>query len=244
MFEQQGSVYTKTLSHYICSSLLWCNRCLGSTRSLMCVCVCLCFCRSGRPVSFMVVLNTPSPLSKISWVNRLHLAKIALRKPQTHSLTQCYLLIEAKYCMFLKCNNNLLDMLLAKKLFSNDVFPLDSSFCVTLVEGSWGAQDVVLISWYLWGSKKKKSSSVLWAAKTFTQNIVDLPESGAAETRQVWEKESRFHCGTTNHHMVGARDWSPHLAARPGLASSALLERPPPLMASVALVLSQFTCTD
>ncbi|TWW62743.1 Rho guanine nucleotide exchange factor 10-like protein [Takifugu flavidus] len=34
--------------------------------------------KSGRPVSFMVVLNTPSPLSKISWVNRLHLAKIAL----------------------------------------------------------------------------------------------------------------------------------------------------------------------
>lgn len=34
--------------------------------------------RSGRPVSFMVVLNTPNPLSKISWVNRLHLAKIAL----------------------------------------------------------------------------------------------------------------------------------------------------------------------
>lgn len=26
----------------------------------------------------MVVLNTPNPLSKISWVNRLHLAKIAL----------------------------------------------------------------------------------------------------------------------------------------------------------------------
>lgn len=36
--------------------------------------------RSGRPVSFMVVLNTPNPLSKISWVNRLHLAKIALRE--------------------------------------------------------------------------------------------------------------------------------------------------------------------
>ncbi|XP_010782576.1 rho guanine nucleotide exchange factor 10-like protein [Notothenia coriiceps] len=33
--------------------------------------------KSGRPVSFMVVLNTPNPLSKISWVNRLHLAKIA-----------------------------------------------------------------------------------------------------------------------------------------------------------------------
>ncbi|KAL7408047.1 hypothetical protein ABVT39_017369 [Epinephelus coioides] len=36
--------------------------------------------KSGRPVSFMVVLNTPSPLSKISWVNRLHLAKIAQRQ--------------------------------------------------------------------------------------------------------------------------------------------------------------------
>ncbi|XP_058849292.1 rho guanine nucleotide exchange factor 10-like protein isoform X3 [Acipenser ruthenus] len=35
--------------------------------------------KSGRPVSFMVVFNTPSPLSKISWVNRLHLAKIAQR---------------------------------------------------------------------------------------------------------------------------------------------------------------------
>ncbi|XP_043917752.1 rho guanine nucleotide exchange factor 10-like protein isoform X2 [Protopterus annectens] len=36
--------------------------------------------KSGRPVSFMVVFNTPSPTSKISWVNRLHLAKIALRE--------------------------------------------------------------------------------------------------------------------------------------------------------------------
>eukprot|EP00063_Salmo_salar_P015871 XP_013990706.1 PREDICTED: rho guanine nucleotide exchange factor 10-like protein isoform X2 [Salmo salar] len=36
--------------------------------------------KSGRPVSFMVVFNTPSPLSKISWVNRLHLAKIAKRE--------------------------------------------------------------------------------------------------------------------------------------------------------------------
>uniref|UniRef100_A0A3B4ZJ80 Rho guanine nucleotide exchange factor 10-like protein n=1 Tax=Stegastes partitus TaxID=144197 RepID=A0A3B4ZJ80_9TELE len=36
--------------------------------------------KSGRPVSIMVVFNTPSPVSKISWVNRLHLAKIAQRK--------------------------------------------------------------------------------------------------------------------------------------------------------------------
>ncbi|XP_022617369.1 rho guanine nucleotide exchange factor 10-like protein [Seriola dumerili] len=36
--------------------------------------------KSGRPVSIMVVFNTPSPLSKISWVNRLHLAKIAQRQ--------------------------------------------------------------------------------------------------------------------------------------------------------------------
>uniref|UniRef100_A0A673LPX6 Rho guanine nucleotide exchange factor 10-like protein n=1 Tax=Sinocyclocheilus rhinocerous TaxID=307959 RepID=A0A673LPX6_9TELE len=34
--------------------------------------------KSGRPVSFTVVFSTPSPISKISWVNRLHLAKIAL----------------------------------------------------------------------------------------------------------------------------------------------------------------------
>lgn len=33
--------------------------------------------RSGRPVSVMVVFNTPNPLRKISWVNRLHLAKMA-----------------------------------------------------------------------------------------------------------------------------------------------------------------------
>ncbi|XP_078026510.1 rho guanine nucleotide exchange factor 10-like protein isoform X2 [Epinephelus lanceolatus] len=33
--------------------------------------------KSGRPVSISVVFNTPSPLSKISWVNSLHLAKIA-----------------------------------------------------------------------------------------------------------------------------------------------------------------------
>ncbi|KAG7224341.1 hypothetical protein INR49_004648 [Caranx melampygus] len=36
--------------------------------------------KSGRPMSIMVVFNTPSPLSKISWVNRLHLAKIAQRQ--------------------------------------------------------------------------------------------------------------------------------------------------------------------
>ncbi|KAM4650704.1 rho guanine nucleotide exchange factor 10-like protein isoform 2-T3 [Discoglossus pictus] len=36
--------------------------------------------KSGRPMSYMVVFITPNPLSKISWVNRLHLAKIALRE--------------------------------------------------------------------------------------------------------------------------------------------------------------------
>ncbi|XP_040389350.1 rho guanine nucleotide exchange factor 10-like protein isoform X2 [Cygnus olor] len=36
--------------------------------------------KSGRPISVMVVFITPSPLSKISWVNRLHLAKIGLRE--------------------------------------------------------------------------------------------------------------------------------------------------------------------
>ncbi|XP_018428706.1 PREDICTED: rho guanine nucleotide exchange factor 10-like protein [Nanorana parkeri] len=35
---------------------------------------------SGRPMSFMVLFLTPSPLSKISWVNRMHLAKIGLRE--------------------------------------------------------------------------------------------------------------------------------------------------------------------
>nr|XP_020485961.1 rho guanine nucleotide exchange factor 10-like protein [Labrus bergylta] len=39
--------------------------------------------KSGRPVSIMVVFNTPSPLTKISWVNRLHLAKIAQRQENT-----------------------------------------------------------------------------------------------------------------------------------------------------------------
>ncbi|MFT7814163.1 rho guanine nucleotide exchange factor 10-like protein isoform X1 [Arapaima gigas] len=39
--------------------------------------------KSGRPVSFMVAFNTPSPLSKISWVNRLHLAKISQREENT-----------------------------------------------------------------------------------------------------------------------------------------------------------------
>ncbi|KAM8864187.1 rho guanine nucleotide exchange factor 10-like protein isoform 3-T3 [Spinachia spinachia] len=37
--------------------------------------------KSGRPVSIIVVFNTPSPLSKITWVNQLHLARIA-RKPE------------------------------------------------------------------------------------------------------------------------------------------------------------------
>ncbi|XP_062422147.1 rho guanine nucleotide exchange factor 10-like protein isoform X2 [Pungitius pungitius] len=36
--------------------------------------------KSGRPVSIIVVFNTPSHLSKITWVNRLHLAKIAQRQ--------------------------------------------------------------------------------------------------------------------------------------------------------------------
>ncbi|XP_073512259.1 rho guanine nucleotide exchange factor 10-like protein isoform X1 [Phyllobates terribilis] len=36
--------------------------------------------KSGRPMSFMVLFLTPNPLSKISWVNRMHLAKIALRE--------------------------------------------------------------------------------------------------------------------------------------------------------------------
>ncbi|NWX94382.1 ARGAL protein, partial [Nothoprocta pentlandii] len=36
--------------------------------------------KSGRPISFMVVFITPNPLSKIAWVNRLHLAKIGLRE--------------------------------------------------------------------------------------------------------------------------------------------------------------------
>ncbi|NWR62430.1 ARGAL protein, partial [Bucorvus abyssinicus] len=36
--------------------------------------------KSGRPISVMVVFITPNPLSKISWVNRLHLAKIGLRQ--------------------------------------------------------------------------------------------------------------------------------------------------------------------
>uniref|UniRef100_A0A8P4GAL7 Rho guanine nucleotide exchange factor (GEF) 10-like b n=1 Tax=Dicentrarchus labrax TaxID=13489 RepID=A0A8P4GAL7_DICLA len=39
--------------------------------------------KSGRPVSIMVVFNTPSPICKISWVNRLHLAKIAQSKFRT-----------------------------------------------------------------------------------------------------------------------------------------------------------------
>ncbi|XP_037629561.1 rho guanine nucleotide exchange factor 10-like protein isoform X2 [Sebastes umbrosus] len=39
--------------------------------------------KSGRPVSIIVVFNTPSPLSKISWVNRLHLAKIAQKQENT-----------------------------------------------------------------------------------------------------------------------------------------------------------------
>ncbi|XP_075697044.1 rho guanine nucleotide exchange factor 10-like protein [Rhinoderma darwinii] len=36
--------------------------------------------KTGRPMSFMVLFLTPNPLSKISWVNRMHLAKIALRE--------------------------------------------------------------------------------------------------------------------------------------------------------------------
>ncbi|KAK5862953.1 hypothetical protein PBY51_000018 [Eleginops maclovinus] len=39
--------------------------------------------RCGRRVSIILVFNTPSPLSKISWVNRLHLAQIAQRQDNT-----------------------------------------------------------------------------------------------------------------------------------------------------------------
>ncbi|KAJ3602063.1 hypothetical protein NHX12_029823 [Muraenolepis orangiensis] len=45
--------------------------------------------KSGRHVSFMVVFNTPNPLSKISWVNRLHLAKIALHLPHSVMELEC-----------------------------------------------------------------------------------------------------------------------------------------------------------
>ncbi|KAK2850779.1 hypothetical protein Q5P01_007055 [Channa striata] len=39
--------------------------------------------KCGRPVSVMVVFNTPSPVSKITWVNRLHLAKISQKQENT-----------------------------------------------------------------------------------------------------------------------------------------------------------------
>ncbi|XP_029011115.1 rho guanine nucleotide exchange factor 10-like protein isoform X2 [Betta splendens] len=39
--------------------------------------------KCGRPVSVMVVFSTPSPVSKITWVNRLHLAKIAQSQENT-----------------------------------------------------------------------------------------------------------------------------------------------------------------
>ncbi|KAK2898072.1 rho guanine nucleotide exchange factor 10-like protein isoform X2 [Channa argus] len=39
--------------------------------------------KCGRPVSIMVVFNTPSPVSKITWVNRLHLAKMAQKQENT-----------------------------------------------------------------------------------------------------------------------------------------------------------------
>lgn len=66
--------------------------CIHLRLSLCFFCACVFSTRSGRPVSFMVVFNTPNPLSKISWVNRLHLAKIALRKhTQTHTFTKAYM---------------------------------------------------------------------------------------------------------------------------------------------------------
>uniref|UniRef100_A0A3P9MQX5 DH domain-containing protein n=1 Tax=Oryzias latipes TaxID=8090 RepID=A0A3P9MQX5_ORYLA len=45
--------------------------------------------RSGRPVSIMVVFNTLSPHSKISWVNRIYLAKLAQRKENSPGW-ECY----------------------------------------------------------------------------------------------------------------------------------------------------------
>ena len=51
--------------------------------------MCVLIFRSGRPVSFMVVFNTPSPLSKISWVNRLHLSKIAQSEKSVYISLLC-----------------------------------------------------------------------------------------------------------------------------------------------------------
>uniref|UniRef100_A0A8C2E2W6 Rho guanine nucleotide exchange factor (GEF) 10-like b n=1 Tax=Cyprinus carpio TaxID=7962 RepID=A0A8C2E2W6_CYPCA len=47
--------------------------------------------KSGHPVSFTVVFSTPSPISKISWVNRLHLAKIALSKRGIFGLSNIFI---------------------------------------------------------------------------------------------------------------------------------------------------------
>uniref|UniRef100_A0A673YEH4 Rho guanine nucleotide exchange factor 10 like n=1 Tax=Salmo trutta TaxID=8032 RepID=A0A673YEH4_SALTR len=69
-----------TYQHYtIIPTLMALFRCISCFN----LCVCAFPSRSGRPVSFMVVFNTPSPLSKISWVNWLHLAKIAQREENT-----------------------------------------------------------------------------------------------------------------------------------------------------------------
>lgn len=57
--------------------------------------------RSGRPVSIMVVFNTPSPLSKISWVNRLHLAAIAQSK--FSSVFVCVRIVACCTVVFLHC---------------------------------------------------------------------------------------------------------------------------------------------
>ncbi|KFV65095.1 Rho guanine nucleotide exchange factor 10-like, partial [Dryobates pubescens] len=58
--------------------------------------------KSGRPISVMVVFITPNPLSKISWVNRLHLAKIGLQREERGREGLCRWICRAQDIMGMK----------------------------------------------------------------------------------------------------------------------------------------------
>lgn len=221
----------------VCAALLWCSRCPGST----CLRLCLRLCRSGRPVSFMVVLNTPSPLSKISWVNRLHLAKIALRKAPTHSRTSGHVTFLLK--------TNVAQQQYCGWVFSLVIFPMvcfpSTHVCVALVEG---ARDLPLLFGTFGTSEVQKPAAQFFEPRKrdTLQMLPCSPRAPRICPSQGWPRppdQSSPRARASAPLMVGPMTSTPpthtHLAAGQRLAQedtpAALLERPPIVVAPVAL---------
>nr|XP_060614765.1 rho guanine nucleotide exchange factor 10-like protein isoform X4 [Anolis sagrei ordinatus] len=104
--------------------------------------------KSGRPISVMVVFITPNPLSKISWVNRLHLAKIALREenqpgwlcPEEDKKSKAPFRCPILVCRFLAFSSRALDLQLGAAVHS----PVHSSLL------GFSAVSTSLPQGYLW----------------------------------------------------------------------------------------------